>query len=106
MTQTVFGSASLKVRPKAGEAVAIMFEMPVLKMLHEMGVGGRYNSENRDFLKYQNDGVCLPSFMQLPQAFMTELRGTPGMCGHAKWLKVHLEPLLTKKIRQSRFLHA
>jgi len=93
------------VNAMAGEALAIMVEIPVLKMLHDHGVSGKVNCENKDLGKCRVNGTWLPCHKLLADELMRELRSTPGMAGHAKWLKNQMESS-KKKYLASEYKHS
>ena len=85
-------SKELNVAPVVTASHGIMVEMPLLGAIHTCAITGNHNPRNydaNDFLG--NIDAYKPMHAMLPTEFMQELRSTPGMTSHAKWLRGQLE---------------
>ena len=75
---------------------SLLDDNPVLKQYVDMGKEniGQLNIAGdlfREWSTLGDDGLHLPNCFSLDEAFMMELRSTPGMSSHAKWLKDQLD---------------
>jgi hypothetical protein len=109
MTKAVANfTKTVQVRPVSQEISTaivadspIMIEMPLLKMIHDLAIDGKHNADTNRFGTGDGYNVHPPIHMNLPAEFMTDIRNTPGMTGHAKWLRAQLESNKKNTWRQS-----
>jgi hypothetical protein len=93
-----------------GDGVAvqqpILVEFPVVKKIYDIGMSDDANTNalNAKWGDMWNatTGTHQPTCLELDDTFMNELRSTPGVGGHAKWLKNQLDTK-TKKYMASEY---